>query len=201
MRDFGFLWAQAVTRFDPADQARTQNIRLAGQRLDGCVLPPGATLSFNQIVGSRQSADSAFKPAPVFSDKGRVRALGGGVCQVSSTLYAVVLLTDLQVLERHAHAMPVPYLAPGLDATVSNALDLKIRNPHPFAVQIRVRVEGRRLHVEVWAEQPLRQKVTLSRRASRCFRDGVPAVQVVVWRVYGSGPREKMSEDVYYLGR
>lgn len=201
MRVFRFLWSRAVTRFDPADRARTHNIRLAVQKLDGWVLPPGATLSFNQVVGSRQKEDSAFEPAPVFSDKGRVRALGGGVCQVSSTLYCAVLLTDLQVLERHAHAMPVPYLAPGLDATVSNVLDLRIRNPHPFAVQLRVRVEGRRLHVEVWAEPPLRKKVRLSRPASRCFRDGVPALQVVVWRVYADGPREKMSEDVYYLGR
>lgn len=201
MRDFRFLWSRAVTRFDPADRARVHNIRLAVQKLDGRVLPPGATLSFNQVVGSRQEADSAFKPAPVFSDKGRVRALGGGVCQVSSTLYSAVLLTDLQVHERHAHAMPVPYLAPGLDATVSNVLDLRVRNPYPFAVQIRMRIEGRRLVAEVWAEQAPRQSVQVSRTASRCFRDGVPALQVVVWRVYANGPREKMSEDVYYLGR
>ncbi|MGQ9488296.1 MAG: VanW family protein [Armatimonadota bacterium] len=201
MRDFRFLWSRAVTRFDPADRARTHNIRLAVQKLDGRVLPPGAMLSFNQVVGSRQREDSAFEPAPVFSDKGRVRALGGGVCQVSSTLYSAVLLTDLQVQERHAHAMPVPYLAPGLDATVSNVLDLKIRNPHPFAVQIRMRVEGRRVGAEMWGEQPLRQKVQVSRDASRCFRDSVPAMQVVVWRIYGNGQREKMSEDVYFLGR
>ncbi|MEJ5253284.1 MAG: VanW family protein [Chthonomonadetes bacterium] len=201
MHGFRFLWSRAITRFDPADRARVQNIRLAVQKLQAYTLPGGATLSFNRVVGSRQSPDSAYEPAPVFSDRGRVRALGGGVCQVSSTLYAAVLLTDLQVLERHAHAMPVPYLAPGLDATVSNALDLKIRNPHPFAVQIRMSVEGQRLQAEVWAEQPLRQKVSISRIASRCFRDGVPALQVVVWRVYAGGQREKMSEDVYYLGR
>lgn len=201
MRDFRFLWSRAVTRFDLADKARVHNIRLAVQKLDGQVLPPGATLSFNQAVGSRQKADSAFEPAPVFSDKGRVRALGGGVCQVSSTLYSAVLLTDLQVHERHAHAMPVPYLTPGLDATISNVLDLKIRNPHPFALQIRMNVEGRRLEAEVWAEQASRQNVRISRTASRCFKDGVPALQVVVWRIYGNGQREKMSEDVYYLGR
>ncbi|MDW8104669.1 MAG: VanW family protein, partial [Armatimonadota bacterium] len=133
MQRFRFLWARAVTSFDPADRARVHNIHLAAQKLDGAVLAPGAVLSFNRRVGSRQAPGSPFSAAPVLTDKGRVRAPGGGVCQVASTLYAALLHTDLQVVERHAHAVPVPYLAPGLDATVSNVLDLQVRNPHPFA--------------------------------------------------------------------
>ncbi len=201
MSRFRYLWATAVTRLDPSDESRTGNIRLAVQRLDGQVLKPGDTLSFNAVVGSRQAPDTLFEPAPVFSDRGRVRALGGGVCQVSSTLYAVMLLTDLQVVERHAHAMPVPYLEPGLDATVSNTLDLKLRNPHPFSVQVRTSVQGRRVIAEVWAERPPAGKATVARQASRCLRDGVPALQVTVWRVLHDRRREKMSEDVYYLAR
>ncbi len=201
MSRFRYLWAKTATRFDPADRGRTSNIQLAVKKLDGQILAPGATLSFNAVVGSRQSADSAFEPAPVFSDRGRVRALGGGVCQVSSTLYAAALLTDLQVVERHAHAMPVPYLEAGLDATVSNLLDLKLRNPHPFAVQIRMNVEGRRVIAEIWGERPPVARTTVHRELSRCFRDGVPALQVVVWRVYSDRRREKMGEDVYYIGR
>lgn len=201
MPEFRYLWASAVTRFDPADRARVQNIRLAAQKLDGKVLSPGAKLSFNRVVGSRQSAEAGFRAAPVFTDKGRVRAPGGGVCQVSSTLYAAVLLTDLRVIERHAHAMPVPYLAPGLDATVSSTLDLQISNPHPFAVQIRLSVQGRRLQAEIWGEKPLSTRVRLARHASRCVRDGVPALQVTVWRILPNNRREKMSEDVYYLGK
>jgi vancomycin resistance protein YoaR len=201
MPEFRYLWAQALTRFDQADRARVQNIRLAVQKLDGRVIVPRAILSFNQVVGSRQAPDAGFKEAPVLTDKGRVRALGGGVCQVSSTLYAAALLTDLAVIERHAHAMPVPYVEPGLDATVSSVLDLKIQNPHPFAVQIRASAQERRLQVELWGEKPPSTRVRLSRYASRCVRDGMPAVQVTVWRVLPNGRREKMSEDVYYLGR
>ena len=201
MPEFHYLWARAVTRFDPADRVRVQNIRLASQKLDGKVLSAGATLSFNQAVGSRQAPESGFGAAPVFTDKGRVRAPGGGVCQVSSTLYAAVLLTDLQVIERHPHAMPVPYLEPGLDATVSNLLDLQIRNPHPFAVQIRLSVEGRRLQAEVWGERSLPTPVRLTRYVSRCVRDGLPALQVTVWRILPGNRTEKMSEDVYYLGK
>ncbi|GIV21703.1 MAG: hypothetical protein KatS3mg023_3454 [Armatimonadota bacterium] len=201
MPEFRYLWVRVFTRLDPADRARTQNIRLAAQRLDGKVLLPGSTLSFNQVVGSRQAPEAGFEAAPVFTDKGRVRALGGGVCQVSSTLYAAVLRTDLQVIERHPHAMPVPYLEPGLDATVSNTLDLRIKNPHPFAVQIRARMEERRLLVEIWSEKPLPTQVRLSRYASRCLRDGVPALQVTVWRVLPDNRRERVSEDVYYLGK
>ncbi|MCS6829909.1 MAG: VanW family protein [Armatimonadota bacterium] len=201
MSGFRYLWARAVTRFNPADRARVQNIRLATQKVDGKVLAPGATFSFNQAVGSRQSPESGFAAAPVFTDKGRVRALGGGVCQVSSTLYAAVLLTDLEVLERHAHAMPVPYLDPGLDATVSNRLDLRIRNPHPFAVQFRLSVHERRLQAEVWGEKPPSTRSRLMYRSNRCMRDGVSALQVTVWRLLPGGRRQKMSEDIYYVGR
>jgi vancomycin resistance protein YoaR len=200
VREIRFLWARCVTRFDPSDRARMQNIQLAAQKLHGRILLPRAVLSFNAVVGSRQSPVGGFEAAPVFSDKGRVRALGGGVCQVSSTLYAAVLQTDLQILERHAHAMPVPYLAPGLDATVSNRLDLRIRNPHPFALQIRMEVGDRRLHAEIWGEKPPSGKVSLALQASRCVRDNVPALQVTVWRTLPDGRREKLSEDVYYLG-
>lgn len=199
MQWFRFLWARTVTTFDPADRARVQNIRLAAQKLDGVVLASGATLSFNQRVGSRQAPESGFGSAPVFTDRGRVRAPGGGVCQVASTLYAAVLHTDLEVRERHAHAMPVPYLAPGLDATVSSLLDLQICNPHPFAVQIRAHVQGRRLEVEIWGERPLPVRVRPARYASRCSRDGIPALQVTVWRLFANQRREKMSEDVYYV--
>jgi len=200
MTEFRFQWAISVTRFDPTDRARVSNIYLAARRLDGKVLLPGATLSFNKVVGSRQAAGSGFMPAPTFSDRGRVRALGGGVCQVSSTLYAAVLQTDLQIVERHPHAMPVPYLAPGLDATVSNRLDLRIRNPHRFAVQILTDVGERQLRVSIWGEKPPSGRVSLARKASRCVRDAVPALQVVVWRILPDGRREKMSEDVYYVG-
>lgn len=201
MSPYRYLWARAATRFDPADRGRVENIRIAVERLDEQTIAPGAVLSFNALVGSRQGANSPFQPAPVFSDRGRVRALGGGVCQVSSTLYAAVLLTDLQVVERHAHAMPVPYLAPGQDATVSSVLDLKIRNPHPFPVQIRMSVQGRRVVAEVWGEKPPAARVAISRQTSRCFRDGAPALQVTVWREFGDHLRQKMSEDLYILGR
>jgi hypothetical protein len=158
---------------------------------------PRAILSFNQVVGSRQAPDAGFKEAPVLTDKGRVRALGGGVCQVSSTLYAAALLTDLAVIERHAHAMPVPYVEPGLDATVSSVLDLKIQNPHPFAVQIRASAQERRLQVELWGEKPPSTRVRLSRYASRCVRDGMPAVQVTVWACPSKrSPREDVGRRV-----
>jgi len=200
MSRYRFLWARAVTAFDLADRARVDNIRLAARRLEGAVLLPGETLSFNGRVGSRQAPDSGFIAAPVLTDRGKVRAPGGGVCQVASTLYAAILHTDLEVRERHAHATPVPYLAPGFDATVSSVLDLRLRNPHPFAVQIRASVQGRRLVVEVWGERVPVRRARPVRETSRCYRDGAPALQVTVWRLLDEQRREKMSEDIYYLG-
>lgn len=204
MHDFRYLWSRVATRFDAADRARVHNILVAAERVQGTVLLPEKEFSFNAVVGSRQERGSVFEEAPVFTERGRLRAAGGGVCQVSSTLYVAVLSTNLEVVERHAHVMPVPYLAPGMDATVSSRLDFRVRNPHSFAVQFRLRVQGNRLLAEVWGEKPMTVRVNITREVRRCIRDNVPGLQVVVWRVIRTEKtevRQKMSEDVYYLGR
>ena len=92
------------------------------------MLTPGTIFSFNQVVGEA-SLNNGFKEAPIIVNEQFVMGAGGGICQVSSTIYNAALDAGLSIIERHNHGLPVSYLPPGLDATVAyDYLDLKFQN-------------------------------------------------------------------------
>ena len=125
------------TSFNARDVNRSSNIRLASSRFDGLVLMPGERLSFNEIVG-RRSVAAGFKLAGVYKNGRHDTGIGGGICQVSTTLYNAALFANLKVLKRLNHSMPVPYVPVGRDATVDYGnIDLLIENSHqtPIAVE------------------------------------------------------------------
>lgn len=119
---------QYTTHFDSSQINRTENIRLAAKALDGKRLAPGERFSFNRSVGER-NVEAGFKVAQIIEGDAFVPGLGGGVCQVSSTLYNAVLLAQLDILERHQHSLPVNYVPSGQDATVAyGVLDFRFKN-------------------------------------------------------------------------
>jgi len=130
-------------------RGRAANVELAAHKLDGAVIEPGAVLSFNDRVGER-SGDAGFRPAPVIAS-GRVRTgMGGGVCQVTSTLHAAALEAGLEVVEHRPHSRPSSYIDMGLDATVVwDRIDFKVRNPHPFPVVVSALAADGRVAVRV----------------------------------------------------
>ncbi|MGE5396948.1 MAG: VanW family protein, partial [Chitinophagales bacterium] len=116
---------------------RNHNINLAMQAINNQVINPGENWSFNRAVGPR-TAERGYKKAMIIVNKKFVPGLGGGVCQVASTLYNVILQAKFQVIERHPHSLPVKYVASGCDATVSyGAHDLKFSNNLPHQVVIK----------------------------------------------------------------
>lgn len=129
--------------------SRAYNIEVAADYLDGTVILPGYMISFNKIVGPR-SLLSGFKEAPEIYEGEMVAGVGGGVCQVASTLHAAAYLGGLDIVEHTNHSRPSSYITMGLDATVVwPVLDLKIRNPFPFPVMIRTSVDKNRLSIEL----------------------------------------------------
>ena len=113
---------------------RAVNVSLACQYMNGTVVMPGEIFSFNNAVGPRTAA-RGFKIAHVYVNKEVVDGMGGGICQVSSTLYTSMMIAGIPALERHVHCLPVSYLMPNLDATVCwNSLDLRFINPFDFPI-------------------------------------------------------------------
>ncbi len=107
---------------------RATNIKIAASKVNGTVVAPGKTFSANKAIGPRTSANG-YVTAPVFINKEHAMGLGGGVCQVSSTIYAAMKVAGIPATERHAHSLPVNYLPSGWDATISyGSVDLKFKN-------------------------------------------------------------------------
>jgi vancomycin resistance protein YoaR len=124
---------------------RVHNVGLAANNIRGTVLAPGGVFSYNKTVGPR-TGSRGFREAPVLVDNELVPGDGGGVCQVSSTLFNVALLADLQIVARTNHMRPVAYLPIGRDATVTyGGLDLQFKNTTGHYVLIWASLVGRRL--------------------------------------------------------
>lgn len=121
---------------------RGDNISVAASHINGMVLMPGETFSYNNVVGPRTPQDG-FKPAPVIIDGQLKPGIGGGVCQVSSTLYNAALLAGMKIVERVHHGFPVEYLHPGRDATVAyGAIDFQFQNSSKYPILLRAIAKG-----------------------------------------------------------
>jgi len=129
---------------------RITNITLASEAINGLVLLPGEEFSFNEVVGPR-TTEFGYKTAPVLMRGELVPGIGGGVCQVSSTIYAAIRPSDLLVTEQQRHGRPISYLPWGWDATVFYGLiDFKFVNNTDYPIRIEIELEGRNLTARVF---------------------------------------------------
>ncbi len=135
---------------DAEHHGRAFNVELAAEAIDGKELGPGATLSFNDVVGERTAA-FGFEKAVVLRDRMIAEGTGGGTCQVASTLHAAALLAGLEIVARAPHSRPSSYIRMGLDATVVfPKIDLKLRNPRADRVFFHARAA--RGTLDVWID-------------------------------------------------
>jgi len=141
------------TSMSGSSENRISNIALALKKINGTKLNPGEVFSFNKVVGKR-TAQAGFKLAPVImADKSMQDDIGGGICQVSSTLFNAAAMAGLEIVERYHHSFPVAYLDPGLDATVTwGGADLKFRNNKNTPIFIRAYRSGSKACVEIYGE-------------------------------------------------
>ena len=145
------LISSFTTYFDGGNLPRSSNIRLAAKIIDGTIVPPGGVFSFNEVVGER-TKERGFQEAGVYIN-GRVdTGVGGGICQVSTTLYNAVLFADLQVLERSNHSLTVPYVPLSRDAAVSwGAQDFKFCNNTDYYIYIKGGAGGGSISFELYS--------------------------------------------------
>ena len=161
------LLSAYTTYFDPTNVGRTYNIRVAAAALDGLLVPPGQEFSFNDVVGPR-SSDAGYKNAKVIINAEFVEGIGGGVCQVSSTLYNAILLSNLEILDRTNHSLPVGYVPLGRDATVVyGAIDLKFRNNTESYIYSRSFVQGGQLTFKIYGNTDYKVPVFIRTRITK----------------------------------
>ena len=131
---------------------RVNNVRKAAESINGVILLPGEEFSYNPTLGER-TKENGYMLAGAYSGGQTVQEYGGGICQVSSTLYYCTLYANLQITARTCHMFPVGYLPPGLDATVSwGGPEFKFVNDREYPVRISAAVDenGRNVTVELW---------------------------------------------------
>lgn len=125
-----------TTRYDESNINRTNNIKIASEKINGTIVMPGETFSYNQVVGAR-TIKAGYKEAAVYVNGKVVDGIGGGICQVSSTLYNAVLNANLEIVSRRNHYFITSYVPASQDATVSyGTIDFKFKNTRTYPIKI-----------------------------------------------------------------
>jgi len=207
------------TSFGGTGRGRAVNIAKAAEYLNGLVIGPGQTISFNEVVGNR-TTERGFVMAPVIRDDELEPGLGGGTCQVASTVHAAAVYAAMDVVQRRSHSRPSGYAPLGLDATVIyGEVDLKLKNPFatplilhaflPTPTKLRVEFLGRdpvakvehtyaviRAHDfyrRVWTKPFLQPGKTLRRQKGKKGYDVVSVVKIAY-------PGGRVEEKRYFSG-
>lgn len=151
----------STTKFNASLTGRTTNVKLAAQKINGTILNPGDVFSYNDTVGPRTYA-AGFKDATVFANGGAEDGVGGGICQVSSTLYVATLRADLEIVERKNHSLYVSYVPLGQDATVAyGAIDYRFKNNTNYPIKVVAYTQGSSLTVSLLGTQTQNKKVEI----------------------------------------
>lgn len=179
------LIGEGVSNYSGSSEDRTYNVVVGTSKFNGVLIPPGEVFSFDKIVGDI-SSNTGFRPALVIKEGKTVLGDGGGICQVSTTVFRAALNTGLPILERHAHAYRVHYYEndakPGFDATIyTPTVDFKFKNDTPAYILIQTEVERDKnlVHFRFYGKKDNR-KVELS--------------DATVWDVQPAPP-DKMQDD------
>ena len=220
MEAFPDLLATYSTRYDASNTNRTTNLRLASNKINGTVIMPGEVFSYNKVVGKRTIA-AGYKNAAIFSEGQVVDGLGGGICQVSSTLYNAALYADMTMTSRTNHMFVPSYVKAGRDATVVwGSIDFKFKNERDYPIKIESSVSGgvctvsfyglrRQTEYDIKIETDLIRTIKYTtkydydsnKKAGTVLQGGANGSVVDAYRVYYLNgqfvKREKLSRDTY----
>jgi vancomycin resistance protein YoaR len=216
------LLAAYTTNYNSGDVDRSSNLATAARALSGTIVPAGQEFSFNTVVGPRNLA-TGYREAIVIQNNEFTPGVGGGICQVSSTLYNACLLSGLEIVERHNHSVAIAYVPLGLDATINyGSLDFRFRNNTGGAVYLQSSIGNGRLTIRVFGPKNAAKKIKLERTVeatkpfevvkkpdatvpsgeTRIKQKGVSGYTVRSWRVFADEngtviKREPLGRDVY----
>lgn len=139
---FPYLISTFSTKYDASNINRSKNLAIAAGKINGTVLMPGETFSFNKVVGKR-TIEEGYRDAKIYENGTVVDGLAGGICQISSTLYNSVVLANLEIVERRNHSFTTSYVPAGRDATVVYGVkDFKFKNSRTYPIKIEANVSN-----------------------------------------------------------
>jgi vancomycin resistance protein VanW len=163
---FSHIWGGFSTSLQLRSDQQRHNTATAARDLDRVIIAPGETFSFNERVGARDTG-KGYRAAPIITASGLLQDIpGGGICQLASTIYNAGLLAGMQVVERHPHSRTVGHVPPGRDATIASwRKDLKLKNPFPYPLQLRIALNQNRLTTSLHGpvEKPFSAEIFVSR--------------------------------------
>lgn len=162
---FRDVLGSTTTYYNGGQAGRTTNVRLACSSINGTILNPGEEFSYNDIVGER-TASRGYRSAIIFSNGSEVDGLGGGVCQVSSTVYMAVLRADLEVTERYNHQFQISYTPISQDAAVYwGSKDFKFVNNTPYPIKVVASSGGGSLTVQLYGTKTSDKTISFSSKS------------------------------------
>lgn len=215
------LIAGYSTTFNSAVIGRSENIKLGANSINSILLMPEKEFSFNETTGPR-SVEAGYKEAPVIINGELVPDIGGGICQVSTTLYQAAVRSNLEIIERRNHGLPVGYVPMGQDATVAYGyIDFRFKNNKDYPIYIESYIKGERIFVNVYSkktdtinisleskvDEVIEPKVEIKKDTniyigeSRIIKEAKRGYRVSTYKVYlQEGKeinRERISKDYY----
>lgn len=152
LKDINSKLSTASTNFNSGDWSRTTNLKVATNNINGTILMPGETFSYNEVVGER-TVERGFKEGAAFEGGRVVPSIGGGVCQISTTLYKSIMGAGIMSTERYNHTMSVSYADPSEDATVAwGYLDYKFKNTYDSPIYIQGQIEENTVTFNIYGD-------------------------------------------------
>ncbi|MCY6355819.1 VanW family protein [Clostridium sp. ZS2-4] len=198
------------TNYATSSQARATNIDVATRSINETLVMPGDTFSFNGIVGERTKA-RGYQEAPVIVNQKLESGLGGGICQVSSTLYNAILQSNIKTTERAHHTFPSHYVDKGLDATVDwGNIDLKFKNTFDYPIYVEAGTNNRNVYFNLYSNQKLKQRTykitsevysTIEPTTKYIDDPTLPAGKEEVVKNPHTGYKVKVYRDIYENGK
>lgn len=143
------------TSYNPNNKGRSHNIEVAAGQINEILLFPGQTFSFNEKTGKRDES-KGYQTAPVIINNKMEDGLGGGVCQVSTTLYNAIIRCNLKSVSRRNHSLAPAYVKPGFDATVSESIDYKFKNTLNYPIFITSSAGGGKITFNIYSDSTLK---------------------------------------------
>ena len=205
VKDFGMeafpnMLATYSTKYAASNKDRTTNLRLASNKINGTVVMPGEVFSYNKVVGKRTIA-AGYKEAAIYQDGQVTSGLGGGICQISTTLYNAVIAADLGITSRRNHMFVPSYVTAGKDATVVwGSTDFKFKNTRDYPIKIESSVSGGVATVSIYGLKTDNEYDSI-RIEAKTIKSTNTSLVVDAYRVYRKDGQvvrsEKISRDTY----